>query len=387
MNTLNQLNISELKLGILGGGQLGKMLVKAASQWSINTFVLDPSSDCPASFVCNTFVKGDFNNYNDVYAFGKLVDIITIEIENVNTEALIQLVNEGKIVYPEPQQLEIIKDKGLQKGFYEEHGLSSSLYTLYPDKKNIIKAVEDGTLKLPFIQKLRKAGYDGRGVSIIKSNEDLIRLLDGESVVEELIDIQKEISVIAARNVKGEIAIYPPVEMIFNPSANLVEYLISPAQIDVHIAKEACDLAITVINAYEITGILAVEMFLDKNNRIYINEVAPRPHNSGHQTIENSYTSQYEQHLRAILDLPLGSTQLLSPCVMVNLLGEPDYTGNPIYLGLHECMKIEGGNIHLYGKRETRAYRKMGHATVLDNDIESAKKKARIIQKTLKIIA
>lgn len=386
MNSMNQINLAKIKLGILGGGQLGKMLVNAASQWSINTFVLDLSSDCVASSVCNTFIKGDFKNYNDVYSFGKLVDVLTIEIENVNTDALIQLEKEGKIIYPEPRQLQIIKDKGLQKKFYDKYEFPSPRYALYNNKLNIIKAIEDGVQKFPFVQKLCSAGYDGKGVMIIRKKEDLIRLLNGESIIEDLIDIHKEIAVIVARNAIGEIVAYPPVEMIFNPSANLVEYLICPAQINPEIAKDAYDLAIAVISAFEITGILAVEMFLAKDNKIYINEVAPRPHNSGHQTIESAYTSQYEQHLRAILGLPLGSTKLVSPSIMLNLLGESGYIGVPCYIGLQECMKIEGANIHLYGKKETRPYRKMGHVTIIDSDIESAKEKARTIQQTLKII-
>lgn len=385
MNTLNQTLLSEIKIGILGGGQLGKMLITAASRWGMNTFVLDPSEDCSASSVCNNFIKGDFKNYDDVYSFGKLVDVLTIEIENVNTDALIQLAKEGKKIYPEPGKLQIIKDKGLQKRFYDKYDFPSPHYTLYADKTNIIKAIDEGTQKFPFVQKLCKTGYDGKGVSVIKRNEDLIHLLDGESIVEELIDIQKEISVIVAKNTRGEIITYQPVEMVFNPIANLVEYLICPAPIAPEIAKDACDLAIAVISAFEITGILAVEMFLDKNNKIYINEVAPRPHNSGHQTIEAAHTSQYEQQLRAILGLPLGSTKLISPSIMLNLLGEQGFRGLPVYVGLQECLKIEGANIHLYGKNETRPFRKMGHVTIIDNDIINLESKAKIIKQTLKI--
>lgn len=387
MNTLNQTHLSKVKIGILGGGQLGKMLINATNQWGLNTFVLDPSSECPASKVCNTFIKGDFKNYDDVYSFGKLVDVITIEIENVNTDALLQLEKEGKVIYPEPRQLQIIKDKGLQKIFYDKYEFPSPRYLLYNDKEDIIKSIESGVQQFPFVQKLCRAGYDGKGVSVIKNNEDLVRLLDGECIVEELIDIQKEISVIVAKSSTGEIMTYPPVEMTFNPTANLVECLICPAEISSEIAKEACDLAIAVISAFEITGILAVEMFLDKNNLIYINEVAPRAHNSGHQTIEGTHTSQYEQQLRAILGLPLGSTKLTSPSIMLNLLGAQGYKGPPRYIGLDECLKIEGVNIHLYGKKETRPFRKMGHVTIIDNDIESAKEKAKIIQQTLKIIS
>ncbi|MDQ3046790.1 MAG: 5-(carboxyamino)imidazole ribonucleotide synthase [Bacteroidota bacterium] len=387
MNAINQTPLSEIKLGILGGGQLGKMLIASASKWGMNTFVLDPSEECPAAAVCNTFIKGDFKNYDDVYSFGKLVDILTIEIENVNTDALIQLAKEGKQIYPEPGKLEIIKDKGLQKKFYAKHAFPSPAYTLYSDRTSIISAIENGIQKFPFVQKLCRAGYDGKGVSVIRGNDDLIHLLDGESIVEKLIDFQKEISVIVAKSTLGEIRTYQPVEMVFNPIANLVEYLICPAPIAPEIATEACELAKSVISAFDITGILAVEMFLDKNNKLYINEVAPRPHNSGHQTIEAAYTSQYEQQLRAILGLPLGSTKLISPSIMLNLLGGQGFSGVPVYEGLQECLKIEGANIYLYGKNETRPFRKMGHVTIIDNDIKNLENKAKIIQQTLIIKA
>ncbi len=386
--TLNSKNpISGIKLGILGGGQLGKMLINAASQWSINTFVLDPTPDCPASYVCNTFINGNFKNYDDVYSFGQVVDILTIEIEEVNTDALIRLKEEGKTIYPEPDRLQIIKDKGLQKKFYQHHGLPSPRFIIYKDKQEIEDAVTEGKLLFPFVQKLCRAGYDGRGVLLVKAKEDIVQLLDGESVVEELVNIQKELSVLVARNVAGEIEAYPPVEMTFIPTANLVEFLICPAQIEPKIADDAMNLAVSVIQAFGLTGILAVEMFLDQNNRLLINEVAPRPHNSGHQTIEGAYHSQYEQHLRAVLGLPLGSPKLISPSVMVNLLGEPGYSGPPVYLGMNECLKIEGVNIHLYGKNQTRTYRKMGHATIIDMDLENAKKKAMIVKQILKIIS
>lgn len=387
MKALDQVHLSERKIGILGGGQLGKMLINAANQWGIQTFVLDPSSECPASKTCGTFIPGDPKNYDDVYAFGNMVDVLTIEIENVNIDALLQLEKEGKVVYPEPGKLQIIQDKGRQKMFYDKYEFPSPPYSLYADKLSIIKAIEDGVQKFPFVQKLCQAGYDGKGVSVIKSNEDLSRLLDGTSIVEELIDIQKEISVIVAKSSEGEIMTYPPVEMTFNPTANLVECLICPADINPDIAKDACDLAVAVISAFEITGILAVEMFLDKSSKLYINEVAPRPHNSGHQTIEGAFTSQYEQQLRAILGLPLGSTALITPSIMLNLLGEPGYAGPPRYVGLEECLKIEGANIHLYGKKETRPFRKMGHVTIIDNNIENAKLKAKTIQQTLNIIS
>lgn len=387
MSNIAEKTFSSLKLGILGGGQLGKMLISKTNQWGITTFVLDPDSNCSAASQCNTFIKGDFKNYDDVYSFGKLVDVITVEIENVNAEALIQLKKEGKTVFPEPDVLQTIQDKGLQKEFYKKHNLPSSDFLLFENVSEIKEAINTQKIKFPFVQKLRKSGYDGKGVVVIKNESKLNDLLEGTSIIESLVEIKKEISVIVARNAKGEIEAYPSVEMLFNPTANLVEYLISPSEISPQIEKTAANLAIKTIEGFGLTGILAVEMFLDNNDKLFINEVAPRPHNSGHQTIENCFTSQYEQHLRAILGLPLGSTNIIMPAIMLNLLGESGYTGLAQYKGLMDCLKIEGVNIHLYGKKETRPFRKMGHVTIIDKDLSSAKKKAEIVQKTLKIIA
>ncbi len=387
MSNIAEKTFSSLKLGILGGGQLGKMLISKTNQWGITTFVLDPDSNCSAASQCNTFIKGDFKNYDDVYSFGKLVDVITVEIENVNAEALIQLKKEGKTVFPEPDVLQTIQDKGLQKEFYKKHNLPSSDFLLFENVSEIKEAINTQKIKFPFVQKLRKSGYDGKGVVVIKNESKLNDLLEGTSIIESLVEIKKEISVIVARNAKGEIEAYPSVEMLFNPTANLVEYLISPSEISPQIEKTAANLAIKTIEGFGLTGILAVEMFLDNNDKLFINEVAPRPHNSGHQTIENCFTSQYEQHLRAILGLPLGSTNIIMPAIMLNLLGESGYTGLAQYKGLMDCLKIEGVNIHLYGKKETRPFRKMGHVTIIDKDLSSAKKKAEFVQKTLKIIA
>ncbi len=383
--TTSKKTISEIKLGILGGGQLGKMLIQVASRWNISTFILDPNPSCPAAITCNTFVQGSFNDYDQVYSFGKTVDLLTVEIENVNTDALIQLEKGGKIVFPEPRKLEIIKDKGLQKDFYLRNKIPSSNFLIFNCKEDILEAIKQGKLTFPFVQKLRKTGYDGRGVFVVKNHEDAKNMLDGQSLTEDLVNIKKEISVIVARNTLGEVKAFPPVEMSFNNSANIVEYLVCPAEIDHLTASKSVNIAIDVINAFDITGLLAVELFIDRNDKIYVNEVAPRPHNSGHQTIESAYTSQFEQHLRAILGLPLGSTKLISPSVMLNLLGEPGYSGPPDYVGIKECLKIEGVNIHLYGKNETHPFRKMGHVTIIDPDIESAKTKAQFVQKTLKI--
>lgn len=322
---MEKLVTSEVKLGIIAGGQLGKMLVLAASNWNVNTYVLDKDEHCPASSSCTFFFKGDPLNFDDVYEFGRLVDVLTLELENVNTEALKRLKQEGKRIYPDPDKLEIIQDKGLQKQFYEKISVPSSAFTLFGNKQEIINSIHGGGLSFPFIQKLRRGGYDGRGVAIIYSQHDMINLLEGASVVEELINIDKEISAIVARNERGEVRCLPTVEMEFNPKANLVEKLICPSTLSEEIEKTAEDIAIKIITELDLYGLLAVEMFVDKNKKIWINEIAPRPHNSGHHTIESAITSQFEQLLRAIFNLPLGSTKLKMPAVMINLLGEPGY--------------------------------------------------------------
>lgn len=378
---------SDIKLGILGGGQLGKMLLNATSKWNINTSVLDPTADCPASSLCNNFVQGSFRDFKTVYNFGKNLNILTIEIESVNTEALLKLKSEGLKIYPEPEIIEIIKDKSKQKKFYFDNEFPTSTFKIYENHTQIIEDYKNQKIKLPFVQKLCKEGYDGRGVLVVKTESDLNNLLQGETIVEEMIEIQKEISVIVARNTLGETKAYQAVEMIFNPKANLVEYLICPAELDEKISNKAKELALRLIEKLQMTGLLAVEMFIDKNNEILINEVAPRPHNSGHQTIECSLTSQYEQHLRAILGLPLGSTKLTSPSIMLNLLGEPGYEGTPIFKGMEECLALEGVNIHYYGKNYTKPYRKMGHVTIIDNNLENAKNKAKFVKENLKIIS
>lgn len=384
---MSKKQLSEIKLGILGGGQLGKMLINAANNLSIPVSVLDVAEDFPAASVCKYFVKGDFKNFDDVLAFGQQVDVLTIEIENVNTEALKVLKQQGKEIYPEPEIIEIIKDKGLQKAFYLNNQLPTPPFANYENKAAVIESIKKGSQKLPFVYKLRKEGYDGNGVAVIRSEDDFNKLFDAPAIAEEMVSIKKELSVIVAQNSKKEVVAYEPVEMEFNPEANLVEFLLSPAQISKAKAEEAKKLAIDVIKAFGLTGILAVEMFMDENDRLFINEVAPRPHNSGHQTIENAYTSQYEQHLRAILGLPLGDARNIIPAVMINLLGEEGYEGKTIYKGLEDVLGISGVNVHLYGKKHTRPFRKMGHVTIIDNDLNAAKNKAKIVRNTLKIIA
>ncbi len=381
------MDFENVKLGILGGGQLGKMLCLVASNWNLSTYVLDPSSDCPAASVCTRFSHGDFRNYEDVYAFGKNVDILTIEIEHVNLKALFRLQEEGVVIRPGPHALEIIQDKAKQKEFYVSQKLLTSGFLVFPGKEEIAAAVESGKIKIPFVQKLSKTGYDGRGVYIVRGKEHLDHLLEGESVIEDLVDVEKEISVIVSRNPAGEIKCFPPVEMVFNSQANIVEFLISPCELDDALSAQACELAEQTIRSLDVCGILAVEMFLSKKGDILINESAPRPHNSGHHTIDASSTSQYEQCLRSILDLPPGDTEIKTPSVMINILGQPGFEGKVRYEGLLGCMGIKGAKFHIYGKAKTKPYRKMGHVTVLDDDISNAIDKAKFIMNNLRAIA
>lgn len=378
---------SNFKLGIIGGGQLGKMLVQATSKWDIKTYILDPDEHCSAATLCTKFIKGSFKNFDDVYQFAQQVDLITFEIEHVNIEALIQLQQEKKLIYPQPNVLQIIQDKGLQKQFYQKHQLPTAKFELYTSKNEIISAIEQKKITFPFVQKSRKEGYDGKGVVVIKSNNEIDKIFDTPSVIEETIAIEKELAVIVAKNTKNELSSFAVVEMEFSTEANLVEQLICPANITKAIEEQAINLSKKVIEKLDMVGILAVELFLTTSGEILINEVAPRPHNSGHHTIESAYTSQFEQHLRAILGFPLGSTKAILPSVMLNLLGEPNYSGNAIYNGFDESIAIEGVNVHIYGKTTTKPYRKMGHVTIIDETIEKAKTKATIIKNKLKITA
>jgi 5-(carboxyamino)imidazole ribonucleotide synthase len=377
----------DLELGILGGGQLGKMLIQAASRWHMRCHVLDPAADCPAADIASTFTHGTFRDYETVLRFGEGKRQITIEIEDVSTEALHELQAQGAIVHPAPDVLDIIKDKGAQKQFFKEHNLPTATFRLFDSRSEIEGAVRSGKLKLPFVQKLRTGGYDGRGVQIVRKTANLGALFDEPSVIEELVPIQKELSVIVARNTHGEVAAYPAVEMVFNPRANLVEYLVCPASLDEAMHRLAEVTALKTIKALNMVGVLAVEMFLDDAGDLLVNELAPRPHNSGHHTIESCITSQYEQHLRAIFGLPLGSTAMHSPAVMVNLLGAEGASGSPVYHGWNECLRKPGVYLHLYGKQEVRPFRKMGHATILGSTLDEALEKAKFVQYTLKVTA
>ncbi len=382
---MKQVVTSDFKLGIVGGGQLGKMLIQAASNWDVQTHILDPDPHCSAATICTKFVQGSFRDYDAVYDFGQGVDMLTFEIEHVNIEALRKLKNEGKTVHPDPDALAIIQDKGLQKIFYKEHGVPSSAFELYEGKEEIIRLLESGNISYPFVQKARKEGYDGKGVAVIKSAIDLPKLLDGPSLIEDAVNIQKEIAVIVARNPQGDTTCFPAVEMEFNPIANLVEKLICPSELQDSVAQKAEALAKKIITDLNMCGILAVEMFLDQQGELWVNEVAPRPHNSGHHTIESCITSQYEQHLRAIMGFPLGNTMMKLPAVMINLLGEDGHKGRVKYEGLHESFALGGVKVHIYGKKETKPFRKMGHVTIMAPTVEEAKKKADSVKATLKV--
>jgi 5-(carboxyamino)imidazole ribonucleotide synthase len=378
---------SDFKLGILGGGQLGKMLCQAASSWDIATWVIDPDPEASAAEVCSKFFHGSFRDFETVFQFGKQVDLLTIEIEGVNIEAIEQLEKEGIAIYPQPRCLRIIRDKGLQKLFYTKNNLPTASFQLFDNAAQLREAINAGKLTIPFVQKTRLAGYDGQGVLIVRSESDLDKLFDTPSLTEDFIEDALEIAVIVSRNIHGEMAVYPAVEMIFNPVANLVEYLLSPARISNELADQASGIAIEAAKALSIIGLLAVEMLVDKSGRILINEVAPRPHNSGHHTIESALTSQYEQHLRAILGLHPGSTRMTTPAVMVNILGQSGFYGPAIYEGLNEVLGIEGVKLHIYGKKTTRPYRKMGHATILDSDAGKALEKAETVLRTLRVVS
>ena len=373
----------ETRLGILGGGQLGRMLLQAGIDLNLYTLILDPDPDAPCKSLCNEFVEGSFADYDAVYAFGKKCDIVTIEIEHVNTGALRKLQQEGVKVYPEPEVIKIIQDKGLQKEFYRQHQIPTADFRLLQDRTELNQHINF----LPAFQKLRTLGYDGRGVRKISSPADFEKGFEGPSVLEKLVDYEKELAVIVARNQNGEVTCFPVVELVFHPVHNLVDYLFSPANITSDLEERAQEIAKQVITAFNMVGLLAVEMFLTKDGQILVNEVAPRPHNSGHHTFKANHTSQFEQHLRAILNLPLGNTQLHSAAIMLNLLGEPGFSGEAKYEGLHETLSISGVTIHLYGKKYTRPARKMGHVTITAATVQEATQKANIVKEVIKVKA
>ena len=370
-------------IGILGGGQLGKMVLDVANKWGLQVYILDSNEKCPSSKLCSKFFQGDLMDFDTVVNFGKMVDILTIEIENVNVEALKFLESNSLEVLPQSKVIEIIQDKSKQKEFYNNNQIPTSSYKIFAGKNELKESVSKGEISLPFIWKASRMGYDGYGVNKISNNKDLEKIDDCHCIVEELISIKKELSVMVASRKSGELINYPVVEMEFNSDSNQVEYILSPAKINNDLKSDAEELAIQVAEKLQITGILAVEMFLTSENEILVNEVAPRPHNSYHFSIEGSYTSQFEQLLRSILDMPLGSTKIIEAAVMVNLVGEKGSNGPVIYKNFDQIIGLEGVNPHIYGKFETRFNRKMGHVTVINENIDKAKELAKEIKETI----
>ena len=370
-------------LGILGGGQLGKMVLDVSNRWGLKVYVLDSNIECPSSKLCSKFFVGDLMDFDTVVQFGQNVDLITIEIENVNVEALKFLESKGKKVFPQPRVIEIIQDKSKQKEFYIDNEIPTSSFRSCNGIEELKSLISKGEISYPFIWKASKMGYDGYGVNKISDNKSLEKLSDCHCIVEELISIKKELSVMVGLRESGEILNYPVVEMEFNKDSNQVEYILSPAQISKELKIKAEKLACNIAEKFKICGIIAVEMFLTNQDEILVNEVAPRPHNSYHFSIEGSYTSQFEQFLRAILDLPLGSTKILQNSVMVNLVGEKNSNGIVEYKNFDQIIGIEGVNPHIYGKLETKPNRKMGHITIINEDIEIAKTIAKEIKETI----
>jgi len=368
-------------LGVLGGGQLGRMLIQSAINYNQDIHILDPDPNAPCKDIAQQFTVGSLKDYAAVYAFGQHCDVITVEIEAVNTEALQKLADEGKKVYPQPHLLALIQDKRKQKQFYLEHDIPTAEFILTENKADVIANASF----LPAVNKLGKEGYDGRGVQVLRTAADLEQAFDAPGLLEKLIDFDKEIAVTVARNERGEVVAYPAVECAFHPSANLVEFLFAPAGISPEIEQKAQAIAKDLILKLDLVGILAVELFVTRTGEVLVNEIAPRPHNSGHHTIEANFTSQFEQHLRAVMNWPLGNTALRCPAAMINLLGEAGYEGAVLVEGMEAAMAEKGVYIHLYGKKYTKPFRKMGHVTLLGEDIKAVKDKAQRIKDLIKI--
>jgi len=378
---------SDFTLGVLGGGQLGRMLLAETQKFDIFTSILDANKDAPCAQICNKFVVGDLLDFDTVYHFGKQVDVLTIEIENVNLDALDQLEEEGLTIFPTPKSLRIIQSKARQKNFYVDHQIPTAEFSHYAYVEELKHSYENNIIDFPFVWKAARFGYDGNGVKIVRNIADLESLPNVECITEKLIPFKNELAVIVARNKNGETKTYPVVEMEFHPEANQVEYVICPARIEDFVAKKAQEVALKVVKDLDFIGLLAVEMFQTKNDEILVNEVAPRPHNSGHYSIEASYTNQFEQHLRSILNLPLGNTESKVSGIMVNLVGEEGFSGDVVYENFNEILKIEGVTPHIYGKKETRPFRKMGHVTIVNNDMNTAREIAQKVKETIRVIS
>ncbi|CAM4150202.1 5-(carboxyamino)imidazole ribonucleotide synthase [Flavobacterium weaverense] len=378
---------SDFKLGILGGGQLGKMLLFDTRKFDIQTYVLDPSDEAPCKIACDQFFKGDLMDYETVYNFGKLVNVLTFEIELVNLDALVKLEDEGLKVYPSPKTLKLIQNKGIQKDYYTKHAIPTANYTRFDDIKSLIVAILESKIQLPFVWKCTEFGYDGNGVKVIREIADLDNLANVECIAEEMIPFKNELAVIVCRSPSGQIKTYPVVEMEFHPEANQVEYVICPARINPEVADKARAIALNVSEKFNHVGLLAVEMFQTEDDEIIVNEVAPRPHNSGHYSIEASYTSQFENHLRAILDLPLGNTDSKVAGIMVNLVGAEGFSGDVVYENIEKILAWNGVTPHIYGKKQTRPFRKMGHVTIVNSDIVEARRIAEDVKNTIRVIS
>ncbi|MFK7748628.1 MAG: 5-(carboxyamino)imidazole ribonucleotide synthase [Kordia sp.] len=378
---------SNFKLGILGGGQLGKMLLYTTRKFDVYTSVLDPSAEAPCKIACDEFHEGDLMDFDTVYNFGKHVDVLTFEIEHVNVDALQKLEDEGVQVYPSSKTLQTIQNKGIQKLFYQKHNIPTAPFSIYMSLEELMHSVENDVISIPFVWKSTQFGYDGTGVKVVRSLADLENLPNVECMCEELVDFKNELAVIVARNVSGEVKTYPVVEMEFHPEANQVEYVICPARISEDIQAKAKKVALQVSEAIGHTGILAVELFQTQDDEILVNEVAPRPHNSGHYSIEASYTDQFEQHIRAILNLPLGNTASKVAGIMVNLVGAEGHTGDVVYENIEKIMQLEGVTPHIYGKKQTRPFRKMGHVTIVNENLAEARKVAAEVKQTINVIS
>ncbi|MCX2838902.1 5-(carboxyamino)imidazole ribonucleotide synthase [Salinimicrobium sp. MT39] len=378
---------SDFTLGILGGGQLGKMLLYETRKFDIRTIVLDPNAEAPCRIACDEFTRGDLMDFDTVVNFGRKADVLTFEIEAVNVEALEKLESEGIEVYPSSKTLKKIQDKGVQKDFFTSHEVPTALYQKYSSKMAFLEGLQKGEISLPLVWKSTTGGYDGKGVAVVKNLQTAEDLPETACIAEDLIPFKNELAVIVARNPSGEVKTYPVVEMEFHPEANQVEYVICPARIDAAVAEKARKVAEKVSRAYEHIGLLAVEMFQTEEDGILVNEVAPRPHNSGHYSIEAAFTNQFEQHLRAILDLPLGDTESKAGGVMVNLVGEEGFSGNVVYENISEIMKLKGVTPHIYGKKITRPFRKMGHVTIVNADLSKARQIAEEVKNKIRVIS
>lgn len=371
------------KAGILGGGQLGRMLLQAAANYPVETFVMENDENCPAAHLCHHFTKGDITNYDDVYNFGKGLDALTIEIEAVNVEALEKLESEGVSIYPKPAALKIIKNKILQKQFYKDNEIPTSEFVITQNKSDLNNQLNF----LPAAHKVGLGGYDGRGVEIMKTKDDMKKGFDEPAVLEKLVTIKKEIAIIVAVSNNGDNALYPSVDMVFDNRLNLLDYQISPADLPEKVLWKVEAISLKVVKDLQSPGIFAVELFVDIDDNVFVNETAPRVHNSGHHTIEANYSSQFDMLWRVILHYPLGSTEHILPAAIVNLLGEEGQKGEAVYEGMKEILQIENVFVHIYGKKETRPGRKMGHITILSKEKQELIHQANRIKQTVKVLA